>query len=156
MRMKIILAMRSNAAASKPAGNAAAAGCGVNVVVGLQPGDPLACGAPALNCMPLGVAIRGVAEPRAKRAITKRIATNAATASKASMMKLANSAPMPRWLIRAASPSPAARPAIGPIHERLGAAAAPAAAGVPGVACAGLAGTAAGGVRAGRLRFMPE
>jgi hypothetical protein len=50
---------------------------------------------------------------------------------------------MPRWLIRAARPSPAAMPANGPIHDRFGGVAGAAAGAVlvaPGVA-AGLAGT---------------
>ena len=93
-----------------------------------------------------------------KRRITKRMSAKATTASNAITMKLPNSAPRPRWLISAAMPSPAARPAIGPIHERRGAAAgvAPAVAGAAGCAtgAAGLAGTASG-VRAGRLRCMP-
>ena len=68
--------------------------------------------------------------------------------------------PMPKWLISAAMPRPAARPASGPIHDRLGAAAGAAAA--AGVACvgaawagvAGLAGTS-GAVLAGMLRCRP-
>src|SRR5829696_3298983 len=57
-------------------------------------------------------------------------------------------------------PRPAARPAIGPIHERFGAAAAagaaPAVAGAAaGAVCAGLAGSASGAARGGTLRCMP-
>ena len=109
--------------------------------------------------MPFGVASAGRGAWPAKRRITKRIATNATSISNANIRNSANSAPRPRWLINAARPRPAARPATGPSHERRGAAAAPAAAfvgaGVAWVGAAGLAGTASG-VRAGSVRFMPE
>ena len=104
--------------------------------------------------------------PPPKRRIRKRIRKNAATASRAIMRKLPKAAPMPRWLISAAMPRPAAKPAMGPIQLRLaaaaGAAPAVAAAALAGAACwpwagvAGLAGTASGAVRAGMLRCMPE
>ncbi len=96
----------------------------------------------------------------AAAAISQRMPTKAAIASSASIRKLANSAPRPRWLISAASPRPAARPAIGPIQLRLGVAAAavaPAGLGaVVGAACCGAARVAgrAGGLD-GRLRCMP-
>ena len=72
---------------------------------------------------------------------------------------LPNASPKPRWLISAAMPSPAARPAIGPSQERLAAAAAGAAAaaafGAAGWA-AGVVGRGASGVaRGGTLRCMP-
>ena len=74
------------------------------------------------------------------------------------MTMLPNSAPKPRWLISAARPRPAARPAIGPSHERRGAAAGVAAAVGAGagwaVGAAGRAGSAAGAA-GGRLRCMP-
>ena len=73
---------------------------------------------------------------------------------------LPNASPRPRWLISAAMPRPAARPAIGPSQERFGAAAAGAAAaaavgGRRGWA-AGVVGRGASGVaRGGTLRCMP-
>jgi hypothetical protein len=52
------------------------------------------------------------------------MATITATATKPIINIEANSSPNPRWEAKAASPSPAARPANGPIQEREGAAAA--------------------------------
>ena len=89
----------------------------------------------------------------------KPITTITTRAIRAMVMKLASSAPKPKWLASAARPRPAARPASGPIHERLGAGAGAAAA-AGGVACwafcvgAGLAGVA-GAVCCGTVRFMP-
>ena len=66
------------------------------------------------------------------------------------MRMLPNSAPRPRWLISAAMPRPAARPAIGPIQERFAARprrrrrAAVGPAGLRGRRRPGLAGTASG------------
>ena len=180
MRMKIILAMRSKAATSKPAGRLAAAigasdaagvaapgcsigasapGCKPRYCAGRSSGNDIgafATGAPApASCMP---PLAAAGFDGMKRRIRKRISANATSASNTIMMMLPNSAPRPRWLISAAMPRPAARPAIGPIHERRGAAAAaaPAVAGAAGCAtgAAGLAGTASG-VRAGMLRCMP-
>jgi hypothetical protein len=72
---------------------------------------------------------------------------------------VANSAPRPKWLISAAIPRPAASAAIGPIHERRGAAGGVAAAVGAGAGCAvgaaGFAGTASGAARGGTLRCMP-
>ena len=182
-RMKIILAMRWNAAASKSAGNAgclvasaaapAAGSCGA--AAGDEP-DAARCSGcedePALEPKPPvpapAVASRPVFGPLpAKRRISQRIATKATTASSISITKLARPSPMPRWLKRAASPRPAASPATGPSHDRLGAAAAAApalagaaaAAGVPGLLGWALLGVALGGVCAGclsgALRCMP-
>ena len=107
--------------------------------------------------MPPGVARAGCAREPPKRAIAKRMATKARPAISTIMMMLPIPSPMPKWLISAAMPRPAARPASGPIHERLGAGAAgaAAAAGVVGAACAGLAGAALGAAE-GVLRCMPE
>ena len=73
---------------------------------------------------------------------------------------------MPKWLNSAAMPRPAARPAIGPIHERFGAAAAgaagvfgaAAAAGVAGAfgVAAGVAGVLEVGALSGAVRCMPD
>ena len=76
---------------------------------------------------------------------------------------------MPKWLNSAAMPRPAARPAIGPIHERFGAAAAGAAGAFGAAAAAGVAGAfgvAAGvagvvgvlevGALSGAVRCMPD
>ena len=63
---------------------------------------------------------------------------------------------MPKWLISAAMPRPAARPAIGPIHERRGATGAGVGLVVGlGAACAGLAGGASGVRGGGVARCMP-
>ena len=114
--------------------------------------------------MALPVAAEGAAVANGageKRRMIKRMTTKAATASKAIIRKLPIASPMPKWLIKAAMPKPAAKPASGPIHERLaGAAATPGLAGAAccGVACAGaagLAGVASGAVRAGMLRWVP-
>ena len=82
------------------------------------------------------------------------MATTATTASSAIIRKLPKPSPRPRWLISAAIPRPAARPAIGPIQLRLAAAGAVAPAGAAaGAACCGAAGLA--GVELGMLRCMP-
>ena len=73
---------------------------------------------------------------KAEAAATKKI--TAKVANKPIINIEANSSPKPRWEAKAASPSPAARPATGPIQEREGAAAAaPAAGAADGVAAVG-------------------
>ena len=102
--------------------------------------------APASCAPPEAAAVDGM-----NRRIRNRIRKKAAPASNTIMMRLPNSAPSPKWLISAAMPRPAARPAIGPSHERRGAAAAaaPAVAGAAGWAT-GAAGRA--GIGRGRGR----
>jgi hypothetical protein len=100
-----------------------------------------------------------VAPAGAKRRMTRRIPAIATTARSNNITMFPNPAPKPRWLISAAMPSPAARPAIGPSHERFGATAGAAAvAGAVGCAAGGvgLAGAACGAARGGRLRCIPD
>ena len=155
-RMKIVLAMRSNAAASKSAGSASCALAAAAlagdanraVAIGMTAGGAQRVRARArARCARAGHRIGHRSRVTdAKRRISQRMATKATIASNASITTLANPSPMPRWLNSAASPRPAASPATGPSHERLGAAAAagvaPAAAGA--AALLGVLGLAAG------------
>jgi hypothetical protein len=81
----------------------------------------------------------------------KPITAITAKISRPIIIMLASSAPKPKCEASAARPSPAARPASGPIHERPGWAAGVGAAGVAGAA-EGARGAAAGGAE----RCMPN
>jgi uncharacterized protein YqgC (DUF456 family) len=182
--MKIILAVREKPSLSKAAGTKARATLGSAVAAGWTGAaagslgsvvkvlgeDPLPAAGAAdgqatwVRAVVVAPAIAGMAARwPPKRRIRKTTRAMPATASSASMRKLPKASPRPRWLIRAAMPRPAARPAMGPIQDRLAAAAgaAPAtgAAALAGVACcagvAGLGGGASGAVRAGMSRCMP-
>ena len=107
--------------------------------------------APGLTCaycIPAGAAaVDRCAAARLR--MKKPMATMTAAASKPIITMEASSSPKPRCEAKAAIPRPAARPATGPIQERDGAAAAPAA----GAAAAGVA--AVGALSGAACRCVP-
>ena len=97
-------------------------GCAASALRAAMPGAQRRPGDAPLPAARAGTGqLRAARRPcRRMRRIRKRISEEGrARPAAASIRKLPKASPMPRWLISAAMPRPAARPAIGPIHERL-------------------------------------
>ena len=156
-RMNCTLALRSKAALSKSAGMALGLAspepicdpiCEPLLEPGMDTSKRLGCcvsvgfNPAAAYCMPPGPAAPCCCAAARLRITMPTTASTAMTARPINSI-LAKPSPKPKCDARAARPNPAARPASGPIHDRLGAAAA-AAPGAAAVAAVALLGACAG------------
>ena len=140
-RMNCSFALRTNPSASKPASaRSAAPAAGV--------ASKCECAAPRF-----APAHAGCAAPACAPAPSRRSKAKPAHTSSAINSSEPNSSDKPRCDINAASPRPAAMPAIGPSHERLPAL--PAALPAAGAVLGGVVGAALGGVTCRRIPKLP-